>query len=56
MRVIKCPFDMNYFCQLILLFSLFLVLFMGLIVPFSTIHGSYYTISVKIYLYLQYFQ
>ena len=32
--------------QFSLLFSLFLVLFMGPIVLFGTIHGSHYTISV----------
>ena len=45
-----------YFCQLILLFSLFLILFMSLIALFDTIHGSHYTISTNFYLYLQYFQ
>ena len=29
-KVTKCAFDKNYFCQLILLFSLFLLLFMHL--------------------------
>ena len=29
---------------------------MDLIAFFSTIHGSYYTISANFYLYLQYFQ
>ena len=38
--------------QLILLFNLFLQLFMGLTALFGTIHGSYYTISVNLYLYL----
>ena len=41
---------------LILLFSLFLLLFMGPIALFGTIHKSHYTISVNFYLYLQYFQ
>ena len=31
----KCPFGKDYFCQLILLFSLFLLLFMGLTVLFQ---------------------
>ena len=43
-------------CQLILLFSLFLLLFMGLTALFDTIHGSYSTISTNFYFYLQYFQ
>ena len=42
--------------QLILLFSLFLLLFMGLTALFGTIHGSHCTISTNFYLYLQYFQ
>ena len=41
---------------LILLFSLFLLLFMGSTVLFVTIYEFYYTISVNFYLYLQYFQ
>ena len=51
-----CPFDKDYFCQLILLFSLFLLLFIGLTVLFSTIHGSYCTISANFHLYLRYFR
>ena len=35
---------MNYFCQLILLFSLFLLLFMGLTALFGTIYRFHYTI------------
>ena len=42
--------------QLILLFNLFLLLFMDLTVLFGTIYGSYCTISVNFYFYLQYFQ
>ena len=52
----KCPFGKDYFYQLILLFSLFLILFMGPTTLFGTIHGSYYIISVNFYLYLWYFQ
>jgi len=52
----KCRFDKNYFCQLILLFSLFLLLFMGLTAFIGTIHRSHCTISINFYLYLQYFQ
>ena len=52
----KCPFGKNYFCQLILLFSLFLLLFMGPTILFGTIHGFHCTVSVNFYLYLQYFQ
>ena len=44
-----------YFCQLILLFSLFLLLFMSLTIFFGTIYESHYTISTKFYFYLQYF-
>ena len=42
--------------QHILLFNLFLLLFMGSTVLFSTIRGSHYTISTNFYFYLQYFQ
>ena len=41
----KCPFGKDYFCQLILLFNLFFILFMGHIALFGTIHGFYYTTS-----------
>ena len=51
----KCPFDKNYFYQLILLFSLFLLLFIGLTALFDTINKSHYTISTKFYLYLDTF-
>ena len=46
----------NYFCHLILLFKLLLLLFMGSTALFDTIHESYCTISANFYLYLQYFQ
>ena len=51
----KCLFGKNYFCQLILLLSLFLLLFMGSIVLFGIIHRSYCTILATFYPYLQYF-
>ena len=50
--VIKYAFGMDYFCQLILLFNLFLLLFMGLTALFGIIHKSHYTISTNFYLYL----
>ena len=53
---IKCVFGKKYFYQLILLFNLFLLLFMGPNAFFDTIHGSHGTISANFYLYLQYFQ
>ena len=43
------------FCQLILLFSLFLLLFMGSTILFCIIHGSHCTISANFYIYLHYF-
>ena len=51
-----CAFGSKFKSQLILLFSLFLLLFMGLIALFGTIYGSHYTISANFSLYLQYFQ
>ena len=42
--------------KIILLFSLFLLLFMGTIALFGTIYEFYYIISTNFYLYLQYFQ
>ena len=48
----KCVFGKNCFCQFILLFSLFLLLFIGLIALFDTIHRSYSTILANFYLYL----
>ena len=53
---IQCAFGMDYFCQLILLLSLFLLLFMSLTAPFDIIYGSHCTILVNFYFYLQYFQ
>ena len=52
----KFLFDKYYFYQLILLFSLFLLLFMSLTVLFGTIYGYHCIISANFYLYLQYFQ
>ena len=52
----KCWFGKKLFFQFILLFSLFLLLFMGLTAFIGTIHGSHYIISTNFYLYLQYFQ
>ena len=54
--LLKCSFGKNNFCQIILLFNLFLVLFIGSTALFSIIHGSHYIISANFYLYLQYFQ
>ena len=51
-----CEFSFKLKGQLILLFSLFLLLFNGTTVLFSTIQRSYYTISTNFYLYQQYFQ
>ena len=51
-----CAFGSKFKSQLILLFSLFLQLFMGLIALFGTIYESHYTISANFSLYLQYFQ
>ena len=42
----KCVFGKNYFCQLILLFSLFLLLFMDSTILFDTIHKSHCIISI----------
>jgi len=41
---------MDYFCQLILLSNLFLLLFMGLIILFDTIYMSHRTISTNFYI------
>ena len=46
----------TFTCQFILLFSLFLLLFIGLTALFSIIYESHYTISANFYLYLHYFQ
>ena len=43
-------------CRLILLFSLFFLLFMGSIALFVTIHEFQCTVSTNFYLYLLYFQ
>ena len=50
--IIKCPFEKNYFCQLILLFNLFLLLFIGFIALFCTILADFYFYEF----YLQHFQ
>ena len=47
-----CPLGKYYFCQFILLFSLFFILFMDLTALFGTINGSHYTILANLYLYL----
>ena len=52
----KCAFGSKLKSQLILLFSLFLLLFMDHIALFGTIYGSHCFISANFYLYLQYFQ
>ena len=44
---IQCVFGMDYFCQLILLLSLFLLLFMSLTTLFDIIHGFHCTISAN---------
>ena len=46
----------DYFYQLILQFTLFLLLFIGPTALFDTIHRSHYSISANFNLYLQYFQ
>ena len=51
----KYSFGKDYFCQIILQFNLFLLLFMGLTALCDTIHGSHYTISVNTYFYLSTF-
>ena len=52
----ECLFSKNYFCEFILLFSLFLLLFIGLTHFFDIIYESHYTITANFYIYLQYFQ
>ena len=47
---IQCAFGMDYFCQLILLLSLFLLLFMSPTTLFGIIHGFHCTISTNFYL------
>ena len=51
----KCMLFLAYIGQLFLLFSLFLLLFMGPIALFGTIHRSHYTILANFKLYLLYF-
>ena len=51
----KYSFGKDYFCQIILQFGLFLLLFMGPTALYDTIHGFHYTISANIYFYLQIF-
>jgi len=46
---ISWQFGKDYFCQLILLFSLFFLLFMDFTALFGTIHGSHSTISANFY-------
>ena len=52
----QCAFGKNNFCEIILLFSLFLLLFMGFTTLFGIIYGYHCAISANFYLYLQYFQ
>ena len=47
-----CLFGKDYFCQFTLPFSLFLLLFIGLITLFGTIHRSHCTILADFYFYL----
>ena len=54
--MIECAFGMDEICELILLFSLFLLLFISPTAFFGTIHGSHCIISLNFYLYLKYFQ
>ena len=57
--MITCLFGKDYFCQLLLLFSLFfifLLLFMDPTALFDIIYGSHFTILTNFYLYLPYFQ
>ena len=51
----RCAFGLRWKMKIISLFSLFLLLFMGLIALFSTIHRLHCTISINFYLYLSYF-
>ena len=52
----KRMFRLEWKMKIISLFSLFLLLFIGLTALFGTIYGPHYTISTNFYLYLQYFQ
>ena len=45
--VMKCVYGIDYFCQLILLFSLFLLLFMSLTVLFQLTFTFIYSIFSK---------
>ena len=49
---LKCAFDMDYFCQLILLLSLFLQLFMSLTTLFGIIYRFSYIILTIFYIYV----
>ena len=53
---IKCSFGQLIFCQLSLLFILFLLLFMSPTTFFDTIQESYCTILANFHIYLQHFQ
>ena len=55
-KTIKCSFGMSWNFQLICNFSLFLLLFMGLIAFFDTIHEFYYTIQLIFQFLLQFQQ
>ena len=50
-----CPFVLEWKKKIILLFSLFLLLFMSLTALFNTIYKSYGIILTNFYFYLQYF-
>ena len=56
LSVSSCVFGLRWKIKIILLFSLFLLLFMGSIALFGTIHEPHCIISTNFYLYLQYFQ
>ena len=49
---LKCAFGFKLKSQIILLFSLFLLLFMGFTALFGTTHRSHCTFSVNFYIYL----
>ena len=52
----KCALGVGLKIKIISLFSLFLLLFIGLIALFGTIYRLYCTIWINFYFYLQYFQ
>ena len=52
----QCAFSSKLKSQLILLFNLFLLLFIGHTALFGTIHWSHCTIAINFNFYLQYFQ